>query len=96
MADGKTDQQITAYYIAKYGSEEPLASPIDRGFNRLAWFVPYLIGAGGLVLVGSAAVKWSRRRGATTPGEAGAAASELQQADPELSARLDDELRNLD
>ena len=38
--DGKSEQQIVDYYIAKYGSQEPLASPIDRGFNRLAWAVP--------------------------------------------------------
>jgi cytochrome c-type biogenesis protein CcmH/NrfF len=45
VAEGKTREQIYAYYIAKYGSQEPLASPIDEGFNRLAWFFPYLIGA---------------------------------------------------
>jgi cytochrome c-type biogenesis protein CcmF len=93
VAEGKTEDEITAYYIAKYGSEEPLASPIDKGFNRLAWFVPYLIGASGLVLVGSAAVKWSRRRGSAAEPEAGAA---QRDADPDLEARLDDELRNLD
>ena len=27
-----------------------LAEPIDRGFNRLAWAVPYLVGVGGFAL----------------------------------------------
>ena len=62
--DGKTREQIVQYYIAKYGSQEPLASPIDTGFNRLAWAVPYVLGAGGLVGVGLVAVRWSRRSGA--------------------------------
>ena len=62
VADGKREQEIVDYYIAKYGSQEPLAQPIDQGFNRLAWAVPYLLGAGGLALVGTVAVRWSRRR----------------------------------
>jgi cytochrome c-type biogenesis protein CcmH/NrfF len=94
VSEGRTEQQIVDYYIAKYGSQEPLASPIDRGFNRLAWAFPYLLGAGGLVLVGTVAVKWSRRKpGADSPDAAAAPASA---EDAALEARLDDELRDLD
>jgi cytochrome c-type biogenesis protein CcmF len=94
VAEGKTEQQITDYYIAKYGSQEPLASPIDTGFNRLAWLVPYMLGGTGLVVVGMAAVKWSRRRDhAESAAQAGDKAKDV---DDELEARLDDELRNLD
>ena len=75
------------------GSQEPLAEPIDRGFNRLAWAVPYLVGAGGLAFIGTVAVKWSRRRDAddAQPGVAGE-----RVADSALESRLDDELRDLD
>ena len=63
VAEGKTEQQIVEYFIAKYGSQEPLASPIDKGFNRLAWAVPVPARrTGGLVLVGTVAVRWSRRQ----------------------------------
>ena len=94
VSEGRTEQQIVDYYIAKYGSQEPLASPIDRGFNRLAWAFPYLLGTGGLVLVGTVAVKWSRRKpGADSPDAAAAPASA---EDAALEARLDDELRDLD
>ena len=91
IAEGKSREQIYAYYIAKYGSQEPLASPIDEGFNRLAWFFPYLIGATGAASVAVVAFRWSRRD----------AAARLPQAqpdgdDPTLRARLDDELRDLD
>jgi cytochrome c-type biogenesis protein CcmF len=93
VSEGRTEQQIVDYYIAKYGSQEPLASPIDRGFNRLAWALPYLLGTTGLVLVGTVAVKWSRRRpAADSPDAATPASSE----DAALEARLDDELRDLD
>jgi cytochrome c-type biogenesis protein CcmF len=94
VSDGRTEQQIVDYYIAEYGSEEPLAAPIDRGFNRLAWAVPYMLGSAGLLLVGVVAVKWTRRQpdaNAPVPGaQAGAP------VDSGLESRLDEELRDLD
>ena len=95
VAEGRTRDQVYEYYIAKYGSQEPLASPIDRGFNRLAWLVPYLAGATGALGLAFAAVRWSRRGStvvATTPQNANGPAA----GDSALNARLDDELRDLD
>ncbi len=37
------------------------AAPIDKGFNRLAWLFPYLVGASGAVAVAFVAMRWSRR-----------------------------------
>ena len=61
VKQGKTREEVIQYYVAKYGSQEPLASPIDKGFNRLAWFFPYAVG--GFAAIGGAFVvrKWSRR-----------------------------------
>jgi cytochrome c-type biogenesis protein CcmH/NrfF len=94
VADGKSEQQIVDHYIAEYGSEEPLASPIDRGFNRLAWAVPYVLGSAGLLFVGVVAVRWTRRH----PDAAADAptAKVTEPADTALESRLDDELRDLD
>ena len=92
VAQGKTREQVYAYYIQKYGSQEPLASPIDKGFNRLAWFVPYVVGATGAACVALAAFRWSRRDRSGDPGRTQVEAED----DPDLRARLDDELRNLD
>jgi cytochrome c-type biogenesis protein CcmH/NrfF len=92
VAEGKTREQIYAYYIAKYGSQEPLASPIDEGFNRLAWFFPYLIGATGAASIAVVAFRWSRREAVNETSETPAETSE----DPTLRERLDDELRDLD
>jgi cytochrome c-type biogenesis protein CcmF len=92
VAEGKTREQIYAYYIAKYGSQEPLASPIDEGFNRLAWFFPYLIGATGAASIAIVAFRWSRREETNEASETPAETSE----DPTLRERLDDELRDLD
>ena len=86
---GKTKAQILDYYVEKYGSQEVLAEPIDEGFNRLAWMLPYLLGAVGLVTIVATARRWSR------PATAVAGGSDPI-LDPALDARLDDELRNLD
>jgi cytochrome c-type biogenesis protein CcmF len=86
---GKSRDEVYQYFIAKYGSQEPLGAPIDKGFNRLAWLFPYLVGASGAVAVALAAIKWSKRQSqiaiAGVPAE-----------DPVLGSRLDDELRDLD
>jgi cytochrome c-type biogenesis protein CcmH/NrfF len=89
MAKGLTHDQVVEYYVKKYGSQEVLASPIDKGFNRLAWLLPYGAGALGVVIVGRVAFSWSRRRAAAPPAEPAA-------HDEALESKLDDELRDLD
>ena len=93
VAEGRTQDQIIAHFVAKYGSQEVLSRPIDKGFNRLAWFLPYAIGGLGFVVIGRIAWRWSRRRDAAA---ADAATPAPARANPELENRLDDELRDLD
>jgi cytochrome c-type biogenesis protein CcmF len=85
---GKTEEEVIDFYVSRYGTEI-LSAPPDRGFNRLAWLFPYVVGAGGGVLIGVTALRWSRR---AQQRPAGAAVAE----DPVLAERLDDELRILD
>jgi cytochrome c-type biogenesis protein CcmH len=96
IAEGKTYDDVVDYYVKKYGSQEVLASPIDEGFNRLAWFLPYAIGLVGVMVMGGVAVRWSRQ---ARSGQAAAAAAPTP-ADAETAQirqeRLDDELRDLD
>jgi cytochrome c-type biogenesis protein CcmF len=86
---GKTRDEVYQYFITKYGSQEPLGSPIDKGFNRLAWLFPYVVGASGAIAIAFVAVRWSRREQASTTAPVPA-------EDPALGSRLDDELRDLD
>ena len=95
VARGMTRDQVYQYYIEKYGSQEPLASPIDKGFNRVAWALPYIAGATGAVIVGFVAVRWTRRDDEDTPAAA-AEAPPIDTEDPALRERLNDELRDLD
>jgi cytochrome c-type biogenesis protein CcmH/NrfF len=86
---GVTDHdQIIQAFIAKYGSQEMLGAPVDKGFSRLAWLFPYLVGATSAIAVGFAAVKWTRH--ADVPAAAPAP------LDSALEERIDDELRDLD
>ena len=91
IAQGKGRDDVYKYFIAQYGSQEPLASPIDEGFNRLAWAFPYAVGLLGLGVATAVAVRWSRSAQPTL-----AAAAPAIPADPALEQRLSDELRDLD
>jgi cytochrome c-type biogenesis protein CcmF len=91
VGKGMTKAQVLDFYIAKYGSQEPLAAPIDQGFNRLAWLFPYLLGVAGLLAVVLVTRRWSHHP--QTPAHAAAGDAGL---DRDLNERLDDELRNLD
>jgi cytochrome c-type biogenesis protein CcmF len=89
VKQGRTKEEILAYYIEKYGSQEPLAAPIDRGFNRLAWLLPYAAGLAGVIGIGAVTLRWSRAASADPEAPP-------PPATPELEARLDDELTELD
>jgi cytochrome c-type biogenesis protein CcmF len=88
IAQGLSREEILAVYVRDFGTQAVLSRPIDRGFNRLAWLFPYL--AAGVVGVALflAARRWSAGPSVAAAGDAG--------VDPALSARLDDELRDLD
>jgi cytochrome c-type biogenesis protein CcmH len=92
VGEGKSREQVYDYFITKYGSQEPLAAPIDKGFNRLAWLFPYLLGGLGAVVIGLTAVRWSR----SSPPADQAAQARTGPDDDRLQSELDDELRQLD
>ena len=91
LKEGKSRNQVYEYFMAKWGSQEPLAMPIDEGFNRLAWAVPYALGVLGAVVAGSVAVRWSR----THQEEPEAVVATRGDADA-WQQKLDEELRDLD
>jgi cytochrome c-type biogenesis protein CcmF len=86
---GKGHDQIISEWIAKFGGEQFLSMPIDRGFNRVAWIFPYLLGGLGVVGVGFVAMRWAKH------SHEGPLA-EKSPEDAAMNERLDDELRNLD
>jgi cytochrome c-type biogenesis protein CcmF len=90
LAAGMTREQVRAAFVEAFGSQDVLTAPLDKGFNRLAWLFPYVIGTSGALAAAFVAFRWSRR--ADEPASAAAMTND----DPALRARLDDELRDLD
>ena len=89
VGEGMSRDQVLAAVARDYGTQAVLARPIDQGFNRLAWFVPYVVGLGGALMAVFIARRWSRRPEERTP------ATPAPEND-QLRSRLDDELRDLD
>jgi cytochrome c-type biogenesis protein CcmF len=88
LSEGKTFDEVKAAFIEAHGGQHVLTAPVDEGFNRLAWAFPYAVAVVALGAIVVVARRWSHTPQAAVAGDAG--------LDPELNARLDDELRNLD
>ncbi len=88
ISEGKQRDEILATFVKDFGSEDVLARPRDRGFNRLAWLFPYLVASVALIGIAFTARRWSR--------PVAVADGDNVPIDPTLNARLDDELKDLD
>jgi len=87
IAAGDTSTEIKRKLVAQFGTAV-LAAPPRKGFDLLAWWLPFagLALAGGLVSIGA----WRWARGREPAAEPGAA------LEPELERRLDEELARFD
>jgi cytochrome c-type biogenesis protein CcmH len=56
---GMTREQILQFFRHKYG-EKILSAPTARGFNLLAWVMPYVMVGAGVLLIGIAVSRWHR------------------------------------
>jgi cytochrome c-type biogenesis protein CcmH len=88
IAAGESETEIKAALVDQFG-EGVLAEPPKRGFDLLAWLLPIAGILVGAVVVGALAWSWSRRR-------APPAGAEVEELDPELERRVDDELARFD
>jgi cytochrome c-type biogenesis protein CcmF len=85
---GKSRDEVVAFL----GGSAALAAPPDKGFNRLAWALPYGLGVAGAGALAYGAWRFSRR----PPGGPGAPTGNPATTDPELEDRLEDELSKTD
>ncbi len=61
LVQGKTPEQIRAYFVSRYG-EFVLLDPPKRGFNLLLWGLPFLAVVAGACGVYLVARRWTRQR----------------------------------
>ncbi len=86
LQEGKSEQEILDYFVQRYG-EWILAVPPARGVNRLLWWLPVLILAGGgVILFGF--YRFVRRHGVA--GEA------VSPPPPEVREKIQELLREQD
>lgn len=65
LAEGKTPDQVKAYFVSRYG-EWILLAPKASGFNLLAYVGPLLVVLGGGLVIALAIRRWTRN-GAGSP-----------------------------
>jgi cytochrome c-type biogenesis protein CcmH len=90
IAAGDTKSEIKRKLVLQFGPAV-LAEPSKRGFNLLAWVLPFVAVGLGAAALAWLAWRWSRRRETEAPAPAGAGS-----LDPELERRVDDELARFD
>ncbi|MGZ4256343.1 MAG: cytochrome c-type biogenesis protein [Gaiellaceae bacterium] len=90
IAAGDTRSQIKRELVSIYGTRI-LAAPPRHGFDLLAWVLPLVLILGGAAAMGLLAWRWTRGRDEPQPLE-----SPQRPLDPEIEARVDEELWRFD
>jgi cytochrome c-type biogenesis protein CcmH len=97
LASGQTRAQILEAYTAEYG-DRILAEPPARGFTRLLYVLPPVLGLAGIGLLVVVVRRFTSRSqvAAQTPSPAQDAGPRGTSSKADDEERLDEELRNLD
>ena len=86
IAAGDSKEEIEDALVAEFG-QQILAAPPKKGFNLLAWILPFVALFGGALVLGLFAWRWSRHREPSPPAP---------RLSPALERRVDDELARFD
>lgn len=57
LDEGMTEAQVVRYFVGEYG-EQVLSSPVKKGFNLVAWILPFASILAGAIVVYLALKKW--------------------------------------
>lgn len=87
LAQGQSGEQIIQFFVAQYG-EQVLASPPKRGFNLVAWVLPFvaILAGGGIIYIALKKWVWQGQQSPTM------ATTEAGEKDEEYRQRLEREL----
>jgi len=86
VASGKSDDLILQAFVQQFGAEV-IAEPPAKGFNLLAWLMPFVVVGAGLFLVRAVLARWSQQS-QTVPATGGAAIPGSAPVSPEVLARI--------
>ncbi len=89
---GMTKEEIKAYFVREYG-EKVLGAPTKRGFNLLAYYLPYLIVIDALLVLSLVLIVWTRKKTGTVESVAISIDSEEDEA---ISDEIEEEIRSID
>ncbi len=87
LAQGQSEEQIIQSFVAQYG-EQVLASPPKKGFNLVAWVLPFvaILAGGGVIYLALKKWVWRGKQAPTI------ANGEAEEGDEEYRRRLEQEL----
>ncbi len=85
LKNGESPEQVRGYFVSRYG-EWILLAPTRKGFNWLAWLLPFvaILGGAGIIVL---TIRRASRRGHGPNGDAS------RPLDPRYASRLDAELK---
>jgi cytochrome c-type biogenesis protein CcmH len=92
LAEGETEDQIKAYFVAQYG-DRVLAEPPTRGFNWLAYLIPVLVLGGGAVLLSLGFRRWKQEQPVRATSRQSKKDSSLPKPEQEYLQRIEEELK---
>ena len=81
VASGKSDDLILQSFVQQFGAEV-VAEPPAKGFNWLAWIMPFAALGAGFLLVRSVLTRWTPQSGTTPAMPSGPAVA------PDVLARI--------
>jgi cytochrome c-type biogenesis protein CcmH len=92
LMEGKTEQEIKAYFVEQYGARV-LGTPPAEGINWLAYLVPPVVIIAGIYVLLRALRQWKRPSLQIEPQSTSALPAPQNPAEEEYIKRLEDEVR---